>query len=87
MYNCAIKPKTMQNDNLQTRIKYQNDASMKCLLPKYTNSSYNSIARNKQPNKKWTEILNRHISKEDTDGRQAQEKMLNLANRVMYSEL
>ena len=45
------------------------------------------IKENKQPNKKWTEILNRHISKEDTDGRQAQEKMLNLANRVMYSEL
>ena len=28
----------------------------------------------------WAEDLNRHFSKEDTDGQQAHEKMLNTAN-------
>ena len=39
----------------------------KDLSPEYTNSSYNSISKNKQPNqkKKWSENLNRHFTKED----------------------
>ena len=34
----------------------------------------------KQSNQKWAEDLNRYFSKEDTDGQQIQEKMLNIAN-------
>ena len=35
-------------------------------FPKYTNRSYSSITKNanKQPNKKWAEDLNTHLSKE-----------------------
>ena len=34
-------------------------------FPKYRNSSYNSISKNKRPNQKRAEDLNRHFSKED----------------------
>ena len=35
-------------------------------FPKYTNGSFSSITKNanKQPNKKWAEDLNTHLSKE-----------------------
>ena len=32
------------------------------------------------PIKKWSEHLNRHFSKEDTDGQKVHEKMLNVLN-------
>ena len=32
------------------------------------------------PIQKWAEDLNRHFSKEDTDGQKAHEKMLNITN-------
>lgn len=35
------------------------------LSPKYTNSPCSSTSKNKQPNQKWAENLNKHFSKED----------------------
>ena len=39
--------------------------------------------KTKQPNPKILEDLNRHVSKEDTDGQQAHEEMLNITIREM----
>ena len=50
--------------------------------PTYINNSYNSTSKNKQPNfKKWAEGLDRYFfQRGNTDGQQAYEMMLNIAN-------
>ena len=52
-------------DNLQNGRKIAQTMQPKSALsPKYTNNSYNSTTKNKQPNQKWAENLNGNFSKD-----------------------
>ena len=39
-----------------------------------------NIKKTNNPIQKWVEDLNRHLTKEDTDGQEAHDKMLNITN-------
>ena len=54
------------------------------MYPKHMNSSSTQYPESEKLTK-WAEDPNRHFSKEDTDGQQAHEKMLNIRERpVLY---
>ena len=68
-----------KQDNTQNGIKYlQRYISNKRSILKIYKNSYNSEKKKKSsnPSEKWAEDLNRHFSKEDTDGQQEHEKKL-----------